>query len=150
MRADNPSHSTDNPATPLMQEDIERPAWLYPPPSTTNPQHTDKSRFLRFWPPRSKPPFQGFERPSFSRIVTFTVLCLLAYPAFYALTFVAKDRTLFTVRLIVSIWCSGIGFVLGSILLAIGAQHAEAASEFTLVGYRDLLRLYYFKQPGPP
>jgi len=58
-------------------------------------------------------------------------------------------RTLFIVLLIVFSWCSRIGFALGYILLAIGAQHVGAASELTLVGYRDFLRPH-FKQPGPP
>jgi len=158
VRGDNRSPtSTENQTIPLLQADP--PRRLAPgggesasesplpslQPSTTNShvQCTEKP------PPRSKPLFQGFERPSFSCIAILTVLCLTAYPAFYALTFVAKDRTLFIVRLIVSIWCSGIGFALGYILLTIGAKHVEAASELTLVVYRDFLRLY-FKQHGPP
>ena len=43
----------------------------------------------------------------------------------------AKDKSLFVVRLMVSAWCSVAGFVLGYIL-KIGAQHLEAASKFTL------------------
>jgi len=134
MRADNPSlHPTDDPATPLIQEDAEYP---------TLPC-TDKS------PPQSKPLFQGFERPSLSRIAILTVLCLLTYPTFFILKLVAKDKSLFIVRSIVAVWCWGVGFALGYILLKIGAQHLEAASEFRLVWYnRGFLRLY-FKQPGP-
>jgi hypothetical protein len=80
--------------------------------------------------PRSlKPLFRGFERPSVARIAILTVLCLITYPAFYILTLVAKDKSLFIVRLIVAMWCSGIGFSLGYVLLRIGIQHLEAASE---------------------
>ena len=148
-------HPVGSPAAPLIQADpsllvpnrrvfdAEFPASPSPPPSTA---YTEKSRFLglgsvrskltdlRFWPPRSKPgSSQRFERPSFSRIAILTVLCLIVNPAFYILTLVAKDKSLFTVRLIVSAWCSGLGFALGYILLKIGARHLEAASEFTLV-----------------
>ena len=119
-----------SPSTPNKREfDTGYPAWASPSPSMT------KSRFLRPEPPRSKPLFRGFERPSFFRIAIFTVLCPAAYPAFYFLTLVAKDRSLFIVRVMVSVWCSGVGFALGYILLSIGAQHLEAASEFTFVGY---------------
>jgi len=154
VRDDNRSPPpTEDPTAPFIQVDLPRsapgggessagrPAWPSPPPSTMNPQYTEKSWFSRFRPPRSKPLFRGFERPSFSRIAILTVLCLTAYPAFYSLTFVAKDRTLYIVRLIVSVWCSVIGFALGYIPLTIGAQHLEAASEFTLVWYRDFLSL---------
>ena len=126
-----------SPSTPNKREfDTGYPAWASPSPSMT------KSRFLRPEPPRSKPLFRGFERPSFPRIAILTVLCLVTYPAFYTLKRVAKNRSLFVVRLLVSIWCSGVGFALGYILLAIGAQHHEAASKFTLVGHRDFLRLF--------
>ena len=145
-------HPTENPATPLIQADpsvltpnrrefdTEYPAWPSPP-STASSRYTDKSLFsglsslhskladLKFEPPRSKPLFRGFERPSPPRIAILTVLCLITYPAFYVLTLVAKDKSLFVVRLIVSIWCSVVGFALGYILLTIGAQHLEAASE---------------------
>jgi len=121
-------------------------AWSSPPPSTADFQHVGESRPSsrqslppkpaepgKFEPSRSKPPFREFERPSVPRIAILTVLCLITYPAFYVLTLVAKDRSLFVVRVIVSVWCTGIGFALGYILLAIGARHLEAASEFTLV-----------------
>jgi len=138
------SHPTENPSilTPSRRDfDAAYPAWASPPPPTANFQYSDKPRFsslrslhrrladLRFEPPRSKPLFRGFERPSFPRIAVLTLLCLITYPAFYVLTFAAKDRSLFIVRLVVSIWCSSVGFALGYILLNIGAQHLEAASE---------------------
>ena len=156
IRTGDDDSSPDPPESPaaLIQADPARP-------STENFQYSDKSRLSglqslrlkltdpRFEPPRLKPLFRGFERPSFSRIAILTTLCLTAYPAFYVLPFVAKDRSLFVVRAIVAVWCSGIGFALGYILLKIGARHLEAASGFTLVGYQDFLRLD-FKQPGPP
>ena len=140
-----PDHSL---STPDGREfDAEDLTWPSPPPSTTNVQYADKSRFstlrslhsrvklaaIGFVPPRSKPPFRGFERPNFSRIAILTVLCPTAYPAFYLLTLVAKDRSLFIVRVLVSAWCSAVGFVLGYILLKIGAQHLEAASESMMI-----------------
>ena len=141
MRDNTPSPPpTVNPTTPLV--DPEDPTWPSPQSSTASVQYADKSRFsslrsklaaLRLKPPRSKPLFRGFETPSFSRIAILTVLCPLAYPAFYVLTLLAKDKSLFLVRLIVSTWCSAVGFALGYILLKIGAQHIEAASESTPV-----------------
>jgi len=146
-------HPAENPAAPLIQvdpslptpggreSDAEDSAWYSPPPSTANLQYADESRpssrqslhpkpaAPRFWLPRPKPLFRGFERPNFPRVVILSVLCLITYPAFYILTFVAKDKSLFTVRLIVAVWCSGVGFALGYILLSIGAQYLEAASE---------------------
>jgi len=153
-------HPPESPAAPLTDADssllttsrtefdAEYPPQPSPSPSTANLQQIEKSHLLKLELPRSKPLFRGFERPSFSRIAILTVLCLFAYPAFYLLTLVAKDRSLFIVRLVVSAWCSAAGFALGYILLKTGAQHIEAASEFTLVRHKDPLRLY-FKQPGP-
>jgi len=129
--------------TPNRREfDTGYPAWSSPSPSTTSFQQKNKpqppsrqSPLLRladlsFEPPRSKPLFRGFERPSFAHIATLTVLCLIAYPALYILTLVAKDKSLFTVRVIVALWCSGVGFALAYVLLRTGVQHLEAASEF--------------------
>jgi len=148
--------------TPNRREpDADYPAWPSPSPSKTTFHYEDKPQFssrqllhpklanLRFEPPRSKALFRGFERPSFSRIAILTVLSLIAYPALYILTLVAKDKSLFVVRLIVAMWCSGVGFALGYILIRVGVQHLEAASEFTLIWYRDLLR-FYLNQLGPP
>jgi len=147
-------HPDENQAASLIQEDTsllarnrrafdaEYPTRPSPSPPPTDSQYTDKSL------QRSKTLFRGFERPSFSRIAILSILCPTAYPAFYLLTFVAKDRSLFIVRLMVSTWCSVVGFALGYVLLKIGAQHLEAASEFMLVWRRDTLRLYS-KQPGP-
>ena len=122
---------TDSSLTTLNGGDVdaEDEAWPSPPPSMTNSRHTKKQ------PPRFKPRFRGFESPNFARIGILTLTCVIAYPAFYALTLVAKDRSLFTVRLIGALWYSSIGVVLGLVLLNIGARHLEAASEFTPVGY---------------
>ena len=140
--------------------DAECPAPPSPPPPTKNSQYSDTSWFsslqslhlkltdLRFELPRSKPLFRGFERPSISRIANLTVLCLLTYPAFYVLTLVAKDKSLFVVRSIVAVWCWGIGFALGRILFKTGARHLEAASEFISIGNCDFLTRC-FEQPGP-
>ena len=146
--------STEDVATPPTQTDPSldpgdqaRPSSL----STTDFQYADESRFSGWQslhPPRSKPLFRGFERPTFSRIAILAVLCPTAYPAFYLLTFVANDRSLFVVRLLVSTCCSVVGFALGYTLLKIGAQHLEAVGEFSPAGHRDLLTLS--KQPGQP
>ncbi|KAF9778318.1 hypothetical protein BJ322DRAFT_492827 [Thelephora terrestris] len=77
--------------------------------------------------------FRGFERPSFVRIAILAVLSLSAYPAFYILTLVARDKSLFVVRLIVAMWCSGVGFALEYIIVRIGVQHLEAATWATVI-----------------
>ena len=124
---DSNPHPTENSAPSVVQTDALPPTPNGSPPSTASFQRDDKSR------PRPKPLFRDFERPSFARIAIFTILCIIiTYPAFFLLTFVAKDKSLFVVRVIVSIWCSGVGFALGYILLRIGARHLEAASEFML------------------
>ena len=108
--------------------------------TTLNFQQSDKSQSsswslypklagLSFESLRSKPLFRGFERPNVTHIAILIVLCLVAYPALYIPTLVAKDKSLFTVRLIVAIWCSGVAFALGYTLLMIGVKHIEAASE---------------------
>ena len=131
--------------TPNRREfDVEYPDWPSPSSPTKNFRYTDKSqspsrrlrhpRFicLNSGPLWSKPLFRGFERPSFTHISILIALSLAAYPALYILTLVANDKSLSVVRLIVALWCSAIGFALGYILLKIGVQHFEAASEFTL------------------
>ena len=119
------------------------PPLILPTPNRSefDAQYTDKSQSstrhsfyprlvgLSFDSLRSKPLFRGFERPSFAHIAILIVLCLVAYPALYILTLVAKDKSLFTVRLIVAIWYSGVAFALGYTLLRIGVKHIEAASE---------------------
>jgi len=148
--------------TPNRREfDVEYPAWSSPSPSTTTFHYSHKSQppsphsfrpklpNLRFEPPRSKPLFRGFERPSFSQIAILAALCLFAYPALYILTLIAKDKSLFVVRLIVAMWCSGVGFSLGYVLLGIAVKHFEAASEFTTVCYRTFLT-FDLEQLGPP
>ena len=171
MRDDNWSHpdsaTSFGQADPFLlapnrrEPDVDYPAWPSPSPSTTTFPHSEKPQYpsrqlllpnlanLRFQPPRSKPLFRGFERPSFSQIAILTILCLIAYPALYILTLVAKDKSLFVVRLIVAMWCSAVGFSLGYILVRIGVKHLEAASEFVPIWYRVVLILC-FKQPGPP
>jgi len=135
--SDSSTRSTENPAASFIPAVVSRltpnrrgfdATWPSPQSSSTDSLYTDRS------PSQSKPLFQDFERPSPSHITILTVLSLTTYPAFYVLTLLAKDKSLFVVRLIVSAWCSGIGFALGYILLAIGAQHLEAASEFIPVG----------------
>jgi len=132
MRNNDPIPPAEDSATPLIQAD---PILLTPNRRKLDVEYPPWYSLSRLKPPQSKPLFRGFKRPSFFRMVTLTVLCLITYPTFYILTLVAKDKSLFIVRLIVSVWCSAGGFALGYILLTIGAQHLEAASEFTLVGF---------------
>jgi len=108
----------------------------------------DLTGYIKSKIPQLKPLSPGFEAPSFLYIATLTILCPATYLAFYILTLVAKDRSLFVVRAIVGLWGWVAGFALGYFLLRIGAQHLEAASKFALVGYRSFLR-HSFKQPGP-
>ena len=143
--------------TPNRREfDTVHPTRHSPSPSTASfeypdPKSPSSSRrpiYLKFELPRSKPLFKGFEGPSWTHIIILTVLCLTSYPALYVLTLVASVKSLkslFIVRLIVATWCSGVGFALGYILLKIGAQHLEAASEstVTLVRYRGFLTLCF-------
>ena len=133
-------HPAENSAAPLIQAD----------PSSLTQNRRELDAEYPAWPlSPSKSLFRGFEKPSFFRIATLTALSLITYPAFYILTLVAKDKSLFVVRVIVAMWCSGVGFALGYILLRIGVQHLEAASEFTFIWYRGLLK-FRFKQLGPP
>ena len=156
-------HPTQDPAAPFEQispllstpngreYDAEDPPSPSPPSSTANSQHPDekfwfsslKSLRLKFRPRRSKPLIREFERPRLSRIAILAALCLITYPAFCILKLVAKDRSLFVVRSIVSVWCSGVGFALGYILIKIGARHLEAASEFAPIEFRTFLRHYF-------
>ena len=100
-------------------------------------QYTDTSSFTTRWSLHPKLgglsfdhlQFQGFERPSYSRIAILILLCFIAYPAFYILTLVAKDKSMFIVRLTIALWGSGVAFVLGYTLLSMGVKHLEAASE---------------------
>ena len=88
--------------------------------------HTDES------PRRSRYPnlrLRGFEKPSFVHIAILAVLCLISYPILHVLPLVARNKPLFTVRLMVAVWCSAVGFALNYALRKIGDQHIEAASE---------------------
>jgi hypothetical protein len=102
--------------------------------TTLNVQDIDKYQFSAQEGPdsgsqRLKTLFKRFERPSFIRIAILTVLCVVAYPALYVVSLVGRDLPLFTVRVIVGMGCSGIGFALSYSLLGIGVRHIEAASE---------------------
>jgi len=154
------THFSSEPSllTPNRKEfDAEYPAWSSLSSPTTSFQYTGKAQpssrrlhhpkltGLTFELPRSKPLFRGFEKPSFVHITVLIVLCLTAYPALYILTLVANDRSLTVVRLIVALWCSTVGFALGYILLKIGMQHFEAASELTpALRCRHLFKIAFY------
>jgi len=70
-----------------------------------------------------------FERPNYYHIFAHVVCCCVAYPIIYAGTVAAKDRSLFWARVIVGLWCAGIGAVIGWNLVAFATKYAEAASK---------------------
>ena len=90
-----------------------------------------------------------FERPNYFHVFAHVVCCCVAYPIIYAGTVAANDKTLFWARVIVGVWCTGIGVVIGWSLVAFATQYAEAASTYIFhfshpVGAR--LHAYRFSQ----
>ena len=83
-----------------------------------------------------------FERPNYLHIFTHAVFCCAAYPIVYTGTVAAKDRSLFWARVIVGLWCAGVGVVIGWSLVAFAMKYMEAASKpisrvfFSPVGVR--------------
>lgn len=70
-----------------------------------------------------------FERPNYYHVFAHAVCCCVAYPIIYAGTVAAKDKSLFWARLIVGLWCAGIGVLIGWSLVAFATKYAEAASK---------------------
>lgn len=71
------------------------------------------------------------ERPNHLRIFIHAILCCAAYPVLYAGAIAAKDRSLFWARVIVGLWCAGVGVVIGWSLVGFAAKYMEAASKST-------------------
>lgn len=76
-----------------------------------------------------------FERPDYFHILVHATCCCVAYPILYAGTAAAKDRSLFWARVIVGLWCAGVGVVIGWSLVAFATKYAEAASEYTTLSF---------------
>lgn len=70
-----------------------------------------------------------FERPNYLHIFAHAVFCCAAYPVIYAGTIAAKDRSLFWARVIVGLWCAGVGVVIGWSLMGFATKYMEASSK---------------------
>lgn len=70
-----------------------------------------------------------FERPNYLHVIAHVVVCCVAYPIIYAGTVLARDRSLFWARVIVGLWCAGVGVVIGWSLVAFATKYTEAASK---------------------
>ncbi|KAK0205990.1 hypothetical protein DFS33DRAFT_1256607 [Desarmillaria ectypa] len=76
---------------------------------------------------------EGFEAPKWRKIIIHVILCLIAYPFLMAFVIVARNKTLFWSRFLVSIGCGVIGFALGLSLLSLGRPFLEAATWATII-----------------
>lgn len=72
-----------------------------------------------------------FERPDYLHILAHAIFCCIAYPIIYVGTVATKGKSLFWARVIVGLWCAGIGVVIGWSLVAFATKYAEAASKHT-------------------
>lgn len=80
-------------------------------------------------PPNTSLPKANFEKPDWKQLVLHVFMCLASYPVMYAVTLIAKDRTLFLVRVVVSVGSAMVGFCLAFSLAASATKYLEAASE---------------------
>ena len=83
----------------------------------------------RWSPGKVRRPARLFERPKWGHLCLHTFLCVASYPIIYVGTILARDRSLFWARVIVGLWCAGVGTVIGWSLLAYASRFLEAASE---------------------
>jgi hypothetical protein len=72
---------------------------------------------------------KNFERPNYFLLFTHLILCGLAWPILYVFTLIARDKTLFWARLVVSMGGGIVGVSLGFTLLNLSKRFLEAASE---------------------
>jgi len=72
-----------------------------------------------------------FERPNFFHIFAHVVVCCASYPIIYAGAISAKDKSLFWARVIVGLWCAGVGVAMGWSLVRFARNYSEAASKHT-------------------
>lgn len=73
---------------------------------------------------------KNFEAPEWHKIIIHVILCLIAYPFLFLSVKIAQNKTLFWSRLIVSVGCGVVGFLLGLSLLSLGRPFLEAASAY--------------------
>ncbi|KAF9021430.1 hypothetical protein BDZ89DRAFT_1071387 [Hymenopellis radicata] len=71
--------------------------------------------------------------PQWKRIALHVFLVGLAYPILLVFVIIARDKSLFWSRFVVSIGCGVIGFVLGLSLLNLGRPFLEAATWATVI-----------------
>ncbi|KAF8919143.1 hypothetical protein CPB85DRAFT_881024 [Mucidula mucida] len=85
-------------------------------------------------PPCHPLPFaQSFEQPHWRKIALHIFLVALAYPILLIFVIIARDKSLFWSRFVVSIGCGIIGFGLGLSLINLGRPFLEAATWATII-----------------
>ncbi|KAF8663578.1 hypothetical protein AX16_000922 [Volvariella volvacea WC 439] len=83
--------------------------------------------------PKQHPFSQSFEPPHWWPIIIHVILCLVSYPVILLFTIVARDRSLFWTRFIVSLGCGLAGVSLGMSLLRLGKSYLEASTWATII-----------------
>lgn len=101
----------------LLPHTYDKPPTVFPPPPPS--RSSRQNLFAR-----------SFETPDWRLLVLHTVLCLLAFPTLLVFTIIARNRTLFWTRFIVSIGCGLVGFFLAISLINLGKAFLEAASAY--------------------
>ncbi|KDR76712.1 hypothetical protein GALMADRAFT_139606 [Galerina marginata CBS 339.88] len=132
--------SSENDIHPYQLPDPQY-AWTPSPSSSTNffdsPPVTGTSHSysrLHTVPKRRRHPFaDGYEVPSWKRLIIHLVLCALAYPFLLIFVVASAGRDLFWTRLLVGAGCGLLGFALGSSLLNLATGILEAATWATVV-----------------
>lgn len=90
------------------------------------------------WGRQRRHPFaQSFEPPNWKFIIIHVVLGVLSYPVLLIFEAIARDKTLFWTRLLVSVGCGLVGFCLGLSLIGLGKAYLEAAGRSTLCLERE-------------
>lgn len=89
-------------------------------------------RIPKFDAPKPRPIIKGFERPRFTQLFLHVSVCLGSYPVMCFITVVAKDRSLFLVRILVAVWSALVGFCLAFSLVAFATKYLEAASKLSV------------------
>jgi len=91
--------------------------------------------------PTARTPSKRFERPNYLHIFAHAIFCCVAYPIIYAGAVAAKDKSLFWARVIVGLWCAGVGVVIGWSLVAFATKYTEAASKH-ISAFSEPCRVY--------
>ncbi|KAF4602487.1 hypothetical protein EYR40_005696 [Pleurotus pulmonarius] len=109
----------------LLPHTHDKPPTAFPPPP---PSRSGRQNLFA----------RSFEAPDWRLLVLHTVLCLLAFPTLLVFTIIARNRTLFWTRFIVSIGCGLVGFFLAISLINMGKAFLEAATWATLIHQSQL------------